>query len=179
MTILNHYWTSIKVVSFNTCKVLLKLLVKTLFLFVCDRLDLTLQVLDYFGKHVTYMCISWWCHQMETFYALLALWEGNPSVTGGFPSQRPVTRSFDVSFDVHLNKRLSKQSRCWWFETPWRHCNDNLSTLRSYMSLKYSFLEEKDPFISHVQYQHIEVETTWPPLWQTTFSNAISSMTIF
>ena len=29
--------------------------------------------------------------------------------TGGFPSQRPVTCSFDVFFDLHLNKRLSKQ----------------------------------------------------------------------
>ena len=41
--------------------------------------------------------------------------------------QRPVTRSFDVSFDLRLNKRLSKQPWCWWFETPtrslWRHCN--------------------------------------------------------
>ena len=34
--------------------------------------------------------------------------------------QRPVTRSLDVFFDVSLNKRLIKQSRCWWFETPWR-----------------------------------------------------------
>ena len=46
---------------------------------------------------------------------------------GEFPSQRPVTRSFDVFFDLHLNKRLSKQSRGWRFETPsrplWRHCN--------------------------------------------------------
>ena len=32
-------------------------------------------------------------------------------VTGGFLSQRPVTRSFDVFFDVRPNKRLSKQSR--------------------------------------------------------------------
>ena len=37
---------------------------------------------------------------METFSALLALCEGNPPVTGGFPSQRPVTWSFDVLFDV-------------------------------------------------------------------------------
>ena len=40
---------------------------------------------------------------------------------------KPVTRSFDVFFDLHLNKRLSKQSWGWWFETPscplWRHCN--------------------------------------------------------
>ena len=31
---------------------------------------------------------------VETFSALLAFCEGNPPVTGGFPSQRPVTRSF-------------------------------------------------------------------------------------
>ena len=62
----------------------------------------------------------WWRHQLETFSALLALCEENPSVTGGFPSQRPVTRSFDVFFDLRLNKRLSKRSRCWSFETPSR-----------------------------------------------------------
>ena len=48
-------------------------------------------------------------------------------VTGEFPTQRPVTRSFDVFFDLHLNKQLSKQSCGWWFETPscplWRQCN--------------------------------------------------------
>ena len=42
---------------------------------------------------------------METFSALLALCAGNSLVTGEFPAQRPVTRSFDVFFDVHLNKR--------------------------------------------------------------------------
>ena len=35
--------------------------------------------------------VSWWHHQMETFSALLVLCEGNPPVTGGFPSKRPVT----------------------------------------------------------------------------------------
>ena len=53
--------------------------------------------------------------------------EGNPPVSGGFPSQRPVTRSFDVFFDLCLNKTLSRQSRRRWFETPshslWRHYN--------------------------------------------------------
>ena len=34
--------------------------------------------------------------------------EGNPSATGGFPSQKPVTRGFDAFCDLHLNKRLSK-----------------------------------------------------------------------
>ena len=48
--------------------------------------------------------------------------------TGEFPAQRPVTRSFDVFFDLLLNKRLSKQSWGWWFETLsrslWRHRNE-------------------------------------------------------
>ena len=62
--------------------------------------------------------VPWWRHQMETFSALLALCAGNSPVTGKFPSQRPVTWSFDVFFDLGLNKRLSKQSWGWWFETP-------------------------------------------------------------
>ena len=81
----------------------------------------------------------WWHNQMEIFSALLALCEENPpftggfhSHTGGFHSQRPVTQSFDVFFDVRLNKRLSKQSTCWWFETAWhslwRLCNEIYST---------------------------------------------------
>ena len=68
---------------------------------------------------------SWWRHQRETFSTLLALCEENPPVTGGFPSDRPV--SFDVFFDLRLNKLLSKHSRRRWFETPsrslWCHCN--------------------------------------------------------
>ena len=60
--------------------------------------------------------------------ALLTLCEGNPPVTGGFPWQRQVTRNVDISLDLHLDKRLSKQSRRRWFEMPscslWLHCND-------------------------------------------------------
>ena len=63
--------------------------------------------------------LPWWRHLMETFSALL--------VPGEFPTQWPVTRRFDVFFDLLLNKRLSKQPRGWWFETPswslWRKCN--------------------------------------------------------
>ena len=47
---------------------------------------------------------------------------------GEFPARRPMTRSFDVFFDLRPNKRLSKQPWGWWFETPsWsslRHCNE-------------------------------------------------------
>ena len=70
---------------------------------------------------------SWWRHQMETFSAWLALCAGNSPVPGEFPAQRPVTRGFDVFFDLCLNKRLSKQSWGWRFETLsqplWRHRN--------------------------------------------------------
>ena len=59
---------------------------------------------------------------------------GNSPITSEFPPQRPVTRSFDIFFDLRLNKRLCKQWWSWWFETPsyslWRHCNalvENLS----------------------------------------------------
>ena len=63
---------------------------------------------------------------MEAFSALLDFFAGNSLVTGEFTSQKPVTRSFDSLFDLRLNKRLSKQSWGWWFETTsgslWRHC---------------------------------------------------------
>ena len=69
---------------------------------------------------------AWWRHQMETFSVLLALCAVNSPVTGEFPTQRPMTRNFDVLFDLRLNKRLRKQSGRW-FETPsrslWRHSN--------------------------------------------------------
>ena len=42
-----------------------------------------------------------WRHQMETFSASQALCQGNPPVAGGFPSQRPVTGSFDVFWSAH------------------------------------------------------------------------------
>ena len=52
----------------------------------------------------------------QTFYTMMMSSDGNIfRVTGPLcgeftgPTQRPVTRSFDVFFDLRLNKRLSKQ----------------------------------------------------------------------
>ena len=77
--------------------------------------------------HALFWRIPWWRHQMKTFSALLAICAGNSPVPGEFPAQRPVTWSFDVLFDLRLNKRSSKQSWGWWFETTsrplWRHRN--------------------------------------------------------
>ena len=73
---------------------------------------------------------------MEAFSALLAICAENSPVPGEFTAQRPVTRSFDVFFDMRLNKRLSKQSWGWWFETLscplWRHCHGLRKMLRGH-----------------------------------------------
>ena len=73
--------------------------------------------------------IPLWRHQMETFSALPAICAGNSPGSGEFPAQRPVTRSFDVFFDLRPNKQLSKQWWGWWFETLskplWRLCTCN------------------------------------------------------
>ena len=98
---------------------------------------------------------SWFCHKVFcrqsdrnmnmspslTFCALSMMTSSNGNIfhvtsplcgefTGPseFPTQRPVTRSFNVFFDLRLNKPLSKQPWGWWFETLsrslWRHRND-------------------------------------------------------
>ena len=60
------------------------------------------------------------------FRVTCPLW-GKATGHGGFPSQRPVTRSFDNFIDLRLYKQLNKHSRHWWFETPlcslWGRCN--------------------------------------------------------
>ena len=77
---------------------------------------------------------TWWRHQMETFSALLAICAGNSQVPGEFPTQMPVTRSFDVYFDLHPNKWFRKQWWGWWFETPspplWRNRDEKKRVLR-------------------------------------------------
>ena len=75
---------------------------------------------------------------METFRVTGTLWR-EPPVTCGFPSQKSMARSFDVFFDLRLNKRLSKGSRRRWFETPsrplWRNCNEQKRVLFSIISI--------------------------------------------
>ena len=72
-------------------------------------------------------------------------------VTGHLCAQRPVTRGFDVFFDLRPDKQLSKQSSGWWFETPshslWRHhnedymclCSGSVNILRSVENYSFAF----------------------------------------
>ena len=89
---------------------------------------------------------SWWRHRMETFAALLAICTGNSPVTGELPAQRPLTLSFGVFFDLHLNKRLSKRSWGWWFQTPSAHHAHYDVTVMSY------YLYSAQPLQQPMQY---------------------------
>ena len=80
---------------------------------------------------------SQWYNNLDFDASLLSVWTNcwiNTRLAGilltpcrSFPTQRPVTRSFDFFFDLRLNKRLGKQSWRRLFETVsrslWRHCN--------------------------------------------------------
>ena len=102
-----------------------------------------------------------WHHQVETFPALLALCAGNSPVTGEFPSQRPVTRSFDVFLDLRLNKRSSKHTRHRWFQTPssslWRHCN-----------------VESEARINYEQQSNIHEELRYLPEWHKLYEHRVN-----
>ena len=69
-----------------------------------------------------------WRHQKEHFPRKWPFVRGVQWSPVDSPHMGPMTRRFDVFFDLRLNKRLSKQWRRRWFETPspslWRHCND-------------------------------------------------------
>ena len=92
---------------------------------------------------------------MMTSSALLATCAGNSPVTGEVLTRRPVTRSFDVFFDLRLNKRLSKQSWGWSIETLSRslpsHCTDIL--IRIYIHIYYtstiSFHDNSETWTNH------------------------------
>ena len=81
------------------------------------------------------MCIIMMTSSNGSISCVTGLCAGNSPVTGEFPSQRPVTRNFDVFFDLRLNKQLKKQSWGWWFEMPshslWHYCNDSWDTVAS------------------------------------------------
>ena len=71
---------------------------------------------------------SWYCDRNMMTSSNGSIFRVTGPLCGEFPSQRPVTRSFDISFDLRLDKWLGKQSWGWWFKTPsrplWRHCNE-------------------------------------------------------
>ena len=88
------------------------------------------QWIDLIVAHVSTLHLTWWCHQMETFSALLAICSGNSRVTGELPAHSQWRGALVFSLIFALNKRLGKQSWGWWFETPsrplWHHRNGRI-----------------------------------------------------
>ena len=135
---------------------------------------------EYTYMTVSWVTISWWRHQMETFSSLLAICAGNSPVPGEFPAQRPVTWSFDIFFDLRLNKRLRKQSWGWWFEAPscplWCHSN----VLRKSPDACYTkplpeqyWLHSTGPQIAHFIEKYTEF------LWKNSFKMSSGNVSHF
>ena len=88
---------------------------------------------------------SWWRHQMETFYALLAICAGNSPVPGEFPAQRPVTQIRALMFSL-ICTRING----------WVNNGEAGHSIRHRAHYDVTVMllleEDKDPFIIHNQY---------------------------
>ena len=80
---------------------------------------------EWINQQLNSECLqTWWRYQIETFSALLALCERKSTVTSEFLLPRSVSWSFDIFFELLLNKQLSKHSWGWWFEMPSPSCDE-------------------------------------------------------
>ena len=72
------------------------------------------------------------------------------------PLTKAVARSFDVFFDLRRNKRLNKQLRRHWFETPlrqlWSHCNALWRHMSTWPSRSLSIIVHFMPTERYVSY---------------------------
>ena len=86
--------------------------------------------------------LSWWRHQMKTFTGPLC---------GEFTGHRwiPLTKASDVSFDLRLNKRLSKQSWGWWLRRHRAHYDVIIMCNRSFL-LHSIFSTNASPFFEPI-----------------------------
>ena len=107
---------------------------------------------------------------METYSALLAICVGNSPVISELPAQRPVTWRFDVFFDLHKIKWLSKQLPGWWFETLshplWHHCNGRHKTSEWWiLHFHWAFSSHKALIIVyHINLPYISLGNWWADL---------------
>ena len=97
--------------------------------------------------HQSWDALNMMASSNENIFCVTGHLPWNLLVTGEIPTQRPVTWSFGVFFDLRLNKRLSKQPRGWWFETQswslWRHCNGPTHCSSRPSSLTFLNLQKK------------------------------------
>ena len=109
LTAPSHYWNNVDLSSLRSSEIHLRAISKEVP--IHQSLNHTYMT-DINGGRDNANCdairvkkTAWWRHQKEAFSALLAICAGNSPVPGEFPTQRPVTRSFDVYYDLCPNKR--------------------------------------------------------------------------
>ena len=66
---------------------------------------------------------TWWVIKWKRFPRYWPFVRGIHRSPVNSPHTKASDAEFDVSFDLHLNKRLNKQSWGWWFETSSAHCD--------------------------------------------------------
>ena len=123
------------------------------------------------------LCFPWRRHEMEALSTLLALCEGNPPLTGGFPSQRVSNVGLWCIFVAILNKLLNKVLRSWWFETPWHSGDITVMDVITYLIYELSLQwrrnewdgasnhQPHDCLLNRLQIkENIKAERLWP-LW--------------
>ena len=118
-------------------------------------------------QHCSHSQMSQWPCIRDTCWYMMTSSNGNIfRVTGHLceeftslrwiPRTTPVTRSFDVFFDLCLNRRLSKQPWGWWFKTLsrplWRHRHDMTGCIVEMKNTHFS-----DHYLRHIQLKDLAI----------------------
>ena len=120
--------------------------------------------------------LKWWRHEMDTFSALLTICAGKFTGDRWIAPSKPIDAYLWCIFLIcALNKRLSKQSRGWWFETPsrslWHHCKEMLITrhvdvyelkkVTTCFLNEYGFLYDKKQSTLECQFESFRTQHVW------------------
>ena len=87
---------------------------------------------------------------LDCVIMILALCEGKSIGHLWFSSHWPITRCFDVFFDVCLKKWLNKQPKYWWCETPCAQCEVTLMITAHDYELSFTDHEVSIHLLSYI-----------------------------
>ena len=96
-----------------------------------------------------------WRHDMETLSSLLAPCEGNPLVTGGFPSQIAANADPWCLFEVRLNQVLNKYSIGRRSEMPWRTGDSTLMVRQCFLENPSRKISAWESIFKHESYSYV------------------------
>ena len=103
------------------------------YMYVTTHLLILLLVISISNRGQMCLLWTWWRHEMETFSTLLAICAGNSPVIGEFPAQRPVTRSFDVYFDLLWINVWANNGEAGDFRCHCAHCDVTVMVLSMFL----------------------------------------------